>query len=76
MKIYIVDSKNQRKPINIMESDTVSELKKQMNKLYNMNEEVELLYNGIILNDNENLADLDITEGCTINYLGIFKAGK
>lgn len=76
MKIYIVDSKNQRKPINIMESDTVSELKKQMNKLYNMNEEVELLYNGIILNDNENLADLDIVEGVTINYLGIFKAGK
>ena len=76
MKIYIVDSKNQRKPINIMESDTVSELKKQMNKLYNMNEEVELLYNGIILNDNENLADLDIVEGVTINYLGIFKAGQ
>lgn len=76
MKIYIVDSKNERKPVNVMESDTISEVKKQMKKLYNMNDEFELLYNSIILNDNENLADLDITEGCTINYLGIFKAGK
>lgn len=76
MKLYIVDSKNERKPVNVMESDTVLELKNQMKKLYNMNDEFELLYNSIILNDNENLADLDITEGSTINYLGIFKAGK
>lgn len=75
MKIYIVDSKNQRKPITLMESDYVSEIKKQMKKLYNMNEEVELLYNGTILNDTDNLADLDIIEGALINYLGIFKAG-
>jgi hypothetical protein len=75
MKIYIVDSKNERKPMIVMESELVSELKKQIQREYNMNDEVELLYNGIILNDNEYLSDLDITEGVTINYLGIFKAG-
>ena len=75
MKIYIVDSKNERKPMIVMESELVSELKKKIQREYNMNDEVELLYNGIILNDNEYLSDLDITEGVTINYLGIFKAG-
>lgn len=75
MKIYILDSKNERKPIEVLESAFVSDVKKQMKEKYKMNEEVELLFNGIILNDNDNLFDLEIKPGSTINYLGQFKAG-
>lgn len=75
MKIYILDSKNERKPINVLESGFVSDVKREMKKTLNMNDEVELLFNGIILNDNDNLYDLEIKEGSTINFLGQFKAG-
>lgn len=75
MKIYIVDSKNDRKPIFVNESDFVSAIRQQMKQKYNMNDEVELLYNGNILQDHQNLAELDIIEGSTITYVGMFKAG-
>lgn len=75
MKVFILDSKNNRESINIMESDSVAELKNQIKIKQKIQDEIELLYNGIILNDNDYLVDLDITEGTTINYLGIFKAG-
>lgn len=75
MKIYILDSKNERKPINVMESGFVSDVKKEIKNKLNINDEVELLFNGIILNDNDNLYDLEIKEGSTINYIGQFKAG-
>jgi hypothetical protein len=75
MRVFIIDSKNNSTPINIMESDSVSELKKQIKIKNKISDNIELLFNGNILNDNDNLADLEIVEGATINYLGIFKAG-
>ena len=75
MRVFIIDSKNNSTPINIMESDSVSELKKQIKIKNKISDNIELLFNGNILNDNDNLADLEIVEGSTINYLGIFKAG-
>ena len=75
MKIYILDLKNEIKIILIMESDNVSALKREMKKKYNISDEVELLFNGILLNDNDYLIDAGISDGATINYSGIFKAG-
>lgn len=75
MKLLIVDSKNVSKPINIMESETVSELKEQIKLKNKINGNIELLFNGTILNDTDNLAELEIKDGMTINYLGVYNAG-
>ena len=75
MKVIILDSKNNKKPINIMPSETVSELKNQIKGKNIVNGDIELLFNGRILNDDEFMMDLGISEGSIINYLGIFKAG-
>jgi len=34
-----------------------------------------LVFNGIILNDNETLEDYDIYSGCTLDFFGEFVAG-
>ena len=75
MKLLILDSKNISKPIYIMESDTVAELKKQIQTKNNINGDIELVFNGMILNDNETLSEKEIKDGMTVNYLGQFKAG-
>ena len=76
MKVIIIDSKNNQSAINIMESETVLELKNQIRGKNKINGDIELLFNGVILNDNDYMYDLGISEGSTINYLGIFKAGE
>ena len=76
MKVIIIDSKNNQSAINIMESETVSELKNQIRGKNKINGDIELLFNGVILRDNDYMYDLGISEGSTINYLGIFKAGE
>lgn len=75
MKLLIRDSKGTSNPINIMESDTVQELKKQIKMKNNINGDIELIFNGIILEDSQSLDELDIRDGNTIDYLGQFNAG-
>ena len=75
MKLFIRDSQGKSNPINIMESDSVEELKKQIKRKNNINGEIELVFNGIMLEDSQNLSDLDIKDGNTIDYLGQFSAG-
>ena len=76
MKVIIVDSKNNESAINIMESDSVAELKNQIKIKNKINGDIELLFNGQILNDNDYMYDAGICEGSSINYLGVFKAGE
>lgn len=76
MKVIIVDSKNNQNAINIMESDTILELKNQIKKKNKITGDIELLFNGQIIQDNDNLFDLGISDGSQINYLGVFKAGN
>ena len=76
MRIFILDSQNVSKPIYIMESDTVLELKKQTKKAFNITGEIELVYNGVLLmDDDEQLLEKGIREGATVNYLGAFFSG-
>lgn len=75
MKIFIRDSKGDSFPINIMESDTVAELRKQFREKYNVTVDIDLVFNGAVLEDSDSVFDLDIKEGNTIDYLGHFKAG-
>jgi hypothetical protein len=53
MKLFTVNSKNERGTIYIMESDSVSALKAEIKKKYNINNDVEILFNGQILEEND-----------------------
>lgn len=76
MKLFTVNSKNERGTIYIMESDLVSTLKAEIKKKYNINNDVEILYNGQILEENDQLFSIPINDGETIQFNEIFKAGK
>lgn len=75
MKLFIRDSQGKSNPINIMESDSVEELKKQIKNKNKIDGEIELVFNGIMLEDSQSLSELDIKDGNTIDYLGQFSAG-
>ena len=76
MKLFTVNSKNERGTIYIMESDSVSALKAEIKKKYNINNDVEILHNGQILEENDPLSSIPINDGETIQFNEIFKAGK
>jgi hypothetical protein len=75
MKIIIIDSANNRKTLNVDESIIASTLKDKIKKDCNINGELELVYNGIILEENDDLFTLGVREGATINYTIQYKAG-
>lgn len=76
MKLFTVNSKNERGTIYIMESDLVSALKAEIKRKYNINNDVEILHNGQILEENDQLSSIPINDGETIQFNEIFKAGK
>jgi ribosomal protein S13 len=75
MKLLITDSKNKCESIYIMESDNVAKLKEEIKSKYNVIGDIELVFNGNILMDNESLVEKGIRDGNTINFLGQFNAG-
>jgi hypothetical protein len=75
MKLLITDSKNKCESIYIMESDNVAKLKEEIKSKYNVNGEIELVFNGNILMDNDSLIEKGIKDNDTINFLGQFNAG-
>ena len=75
MKILIRDSKGKFTSINILDSNTVSELKEIIKKQNNIDTDIELIYNGMILEDSYTLNELEIEDGSTVEYLGTFLAG-
>lgn len=76
MKLIIQDSKDQREFIFAQECWSVELLKNEIKKKYNITGDIELVYNGNILEDNDSLLAKDIKDGKTINFLGRFDAGK
>jgi hypothetical protein len=75
MKLFIIDSQNVSKTINIMESETVATLKEEIKKKNNIIGDIELVFDGDILNDKDSLCKLEIKDGMSINYLGVYNAG-
>jgi len=75
MKIVIRDSKGKYNTITISYTEKVSDLKKKIATEYKTSDNIELIFNGMILEDNYYLNELDIEEGNTIDYLGVFLAG-
>ena len=76
MKIFIRDSKGKATVINISDSiKKVSNLKNLIKKDKNITNEIELIFNGMILEDDYDLEELEIKDGDIIDYLGTFLAG-
>lgn len=76
MKIFIIDSKGNYSKIDISETAEVSKLKEKIKKTNEIkSDNIELIFNGMILEDNYTLNELEIVEGNTISYLGTFFAG-
>jgi hypothetical protein len=76
MKLFTVNSKNERSTIYILESDSISGLKDEIKKKYNITNDLEILYNGQILEDQQKISEIPINDEETIQFNEIFKAGK
>lgn len=77
MKILITDSQNRTEFIYALESWDGGALKKAIKEKYQLqDDDMELVFNGNILEDNDNLVVKGITDGKTINFLGKFSAGE
>lgn len=75
MKIFIRDSKNNIKTFLIEECIQTVKLKEEIKNKMKITGDIELVFNGVVLEDNDYLFDLDIKEGNTIDYQGHFDAG-
>ena len=73
MKIFLVDTQNKRTVVEINKNDYIGDIKK--NLLYqNFGNNIELRYNGEILDDNEKVFSYDIEERDVIVYLSQHKS--
>ena len=72
MKIFVVDSQNVRITVHPMENSTVAILKEEIKNKCKINDDINLVYNGNILEDNEYLLNYDIEAGSVICFLGKF----
>ena len=75
-RIYISDSENNKIKIVVEKTFKIRKVKEIIKILESIKEEIELLYNGIILNDDETIEDYDINPDNTICYVSEFKAGN
>ena len=73
--IFISDSKGDLLKLQVEKTYTTNKVKEIVKKIKKI-ENIELIFNGIILNDNETLEKNDIEANSTLNYLGIFNAGR
>ena len=77
MKVFIVDSKNNKIPIEINLNDTVKNLKEKIKVKMGINDNIVLHINGQILDCETNiLDDYDIEDGDTITVVMQFRAGR
>ena len=75
LKIFIRNPRCILRPIEVISSWRVFDLKEQIKNQEELKEDIELLFNGIILEDSQFLSDVYIKDGDTIDYTGIFRAG-
>lgn len=77
MKILITDSQNKTEFIYAQESWNGRELKSAIKEKYQLqDDDMELVFNGNIIEDTDILLEKGIIEGKTINFLGKFSAGE
>ena len=76
MKICIRNSKNEIYTIEIDESDYVKDVKRKITHKIRITSGFELIFNGMILEEDEPISSYDIEDHNTIEYLGISKSGS
>jgi hypothetical protein len=75
MSIYIVDSKNISKRVKCSIKDKIKWIKENFCYEHQINSEIELIFNGNLLDDDETLEDYDIKDGNIINYNCLYNKG-
>ena len=74
-EVFIVDSNGNKSILKVEKSYTISKTKELIKKEKNICGDIELVFNGSILEDNDTLETYNISDGNTLNFLGQFKAG-
>jgi len=74
-KIRIVDSKLDGNDIKVEKSYTISKVKELIKKEKKILGEIELIFNGDILYDNDTIETCGISPGSTLYFIGQFLAG-
>ena len=73
MKIFIIDSGNNKVEIEINENEYIRDIKKKLRTKIGINPNITLYYNAEILEDNEKVSDYEIENNSYIVYRGIFR---
>ena len=77
MKILITDSQNKTEFVYAQESWNGGHLKSAIKEKYQLQDnDMVLVFNGMIIEDDDSLIAKGIIDGKTINFLGKFSAGK
>ena len=76
MKIFIFDSQNNKRALEVPYNITIRELKERCH-ISNINiVDIDFFFNGEILENDDSLSDYKIEEGSWIIFLGDFNGGK
>ena len=74
--VYIEDSRCKREKMVIEKTFKIRKVKDMVKILGSINGEIDLIYNGLILNDDETIEDYEIKPNSVIQYIGQFLAGN
>ena len=75
MRIFIRDSKNNIIPFECEPLDTIKSIKKKFKDKFHIYGDIELIYNGNILEDDQTIDDCCIQDSHTLEFIGQYKAG-
>lgn len=76
MKIIVNDSKNNQFSVNLDLSDNIAKLKEKIISEKKVHGNIELIFNGMLLEDDDIVIRCGLEENSIINYIGEFPAGN
>ena len=68
MKLFIMNSKKEIKSIYIFESDSVATLKYEIKRKFGITTDIDLIFNGVILKETDNLSSVGLDDGALIEF--------
>ena len=68
MKLFIINSKKETKSIYIIESDSVATLKYEIKRKFGITTDIDLIFNGVILKETDNLSSVGLDDGALIEF--------
>ena len=76
INIFVADSRGYRVEIQVEKTYKIKKIIEIIKEKLNLGKgNIAILFNGMMLYDNETLEDYDIESGCTLNYIGEYMAG-